>query len=77
MINDDAKIAYDAGRPLRTTQFPSVFNASGRTFGDEEVAAVTRVLRSGQLGSTGLLVNAGSRVRKVRAAIRQSDGRTS
>lgn len=52
MINNDAKIAYDAGRPLRTTQLPSVFNASGRTFGDEEVAAVTRVLRSGQLGST-------------------------
>ncbi|GAA4991291.1 DegT/DnrJ/EryC1/StrS family aminotransferase [Actinopolymorpha pittospori] len=45
-------LALDGGAPVRTTPFPSVGNASGRTLGAEELAALTRVLASGQLNST-------------------------
>lgn len=45
-------LALDSGSPVRTQPFPSVSNASGRTFGVEEEQAVVEVLRSGRLNST-------------------------
>lgn len=42
-------LARDGGAPVRTRPFPSAMDASGRTFGAEEIAAVTRVLESGTL----------------------------
>ncbi len=38
--------------PIRTAPLPSVGDPSGRRFGEEEIAAVTRVITSGQLNST-------------------------
>jgi perosamine synthetase len=52
MSIDLAKLARDGGSPVRRTPLPSVADASGRRFGDEEVAAAERVLRSGMLSST-------------------------
>ncbi|TWD73223.1 dTDP-4-amino-4,6-dideoxygalactose transaminase [Kribbella amoyensis] len=46
------RLARDGGTPVRTTPLPSVMNATGRRFGDEEVKAVEGVLRSGMLSST-------------------------
>jgi dTDP-4-amino-4,6-dideoxygalactose transaminase len=46
------KLARDGGTPVRTTPLPSVADASGRRFGDEEIKAVERVLRSGMLSAT-------------------------
>jgi len=45
-------LALAGGPPVRTRPFPSVSGPDGRTLGDEEVAAVTRVVRSGKLNST-------------------------
>lgn len=42
-------LAIDGGEPVRTRAFPTVLDASGRTFGAEEAAAATRVLASGAL----------------------------
>jgi perosamine synthetase len=49
---DKAVLARDGSTPVRTSPLPSVMNASGRRFGDEEVKAVERVLRSGMLSAT-------------------------
>ena len=49
---DDATLAIDGGTPVRTRPFPSVSDAAGRRLGDEEVTALERVIRSGQLNST-------------------------
>jgi perosamine synthetase len=49
---DKAVLARDGGTPVRTSPLPSVMDASGRRFGDEEVKAVERVLRSGMLSAT-------------------------
>ena len=49
---DDATLAIDGGTPIRTKPFPSVSDAAGRRLGDEELAALERVIRSGQLNST-------------------------
>ncbi|TCC63116.1 DegT/DnrJ/EryC1/StrS family aminotransferase [Kribbella pittospori] len=49
---DNSTLARDGGTPVRTTPLPSVFDSSGRRFGDEEVKAVERVLRSGMLSAT-------------------------
>ncbi len=49
---DKAVLALDGGTPVRTSPLPSVMDASGRRFGDEEVKAVERVLRSGMLSAT-------------------------
>lgn len=46
------QLAADGGTPVRTAPFPSVGSAAGRTLGDEEIAALTRVIHSGQLNST-------------------------
>ena len=45
-------LARDGGTPVRTSPLPSVMDASGRRFGDDEVKAVERVLRSGMLSAT-------------------------
>lgn len=45
----NSKLAIDGGNPVRTKPFPTVGDASGRTFGEEEIALVTEVLRSGKL----------------------------
>ncbi|REF35113.1 DegT/DnrJ/EryC1/StrS family aminotransferase [Thermasporomyces composti] len=45
-------LALDGGAPVRTTPFPTVNNASGRTLGAEELEALRRVIASGQLNST-------------------------
>lgn len=47
-----AQLAVDGGVPVRTAPFPSVGSSDGRTLGDEEIAALTRVIHSGQLNST-------------------------
>ncbi len=49
---NNPKLAIDCGRPVRSTPFPAVSNAAGRRLGDEEVIALERVIRSGQLNST-------------------------
>lgn len=52
MPKSPATLALAGGSPVRTQPFPSVSGPAGRTLGDEEVAAVTRVVRSGKLNST-------------------------
>ncbi|HEY6738348.1 MAG TPA: DegT/DnrJ/EryC1/StrS family aminotransferase [Actinopolymorphaceae bacterium] len=47
-----ATLALNGGEPIRTTPFPSVSGPEGRTLGEEEVAALERVIRSGRLNST-------------------------
>ncbi|WP_405059698.1 DegT/DnrJ/EryC1/StrS family aminotransferase [Kribbella sp. NBC_01505] len=47
-----SELAVNGGTPVRSTPLPSVFKASGRRFGDEEVAAAERVIRSGILSAT-------------------------
>lgn len=42
-------LALHGAVPVRTTPFPSVMDASGRTFGAEEAAAAARVIASGTL----------------------------
>jgi len=49
---ENTMLARDGGTPVRTTPLPSVFDSSGRRFGDEEVKAAERVLRSGMLSAT-------------------------
>jgi dTDP-4-amino-4,6-dideoxygalactose transaminase len=49
---ENSQLARDGGTPVRTDPLPSVMNASGRRFGDDEVKAVERVLRSGMLSAT-------------------------
>lgn len=44
-----SKLATHGGTPVRTTPFPSVGDASGRTVGPEEEALVREVLSSGRL----------------------------
>jgi perosamine synthetase len=46
------QLARDGGTPVRSRPFPSVSSAAGRTLGEEEVAALRRVVASGQLNST-------------------------
>ena len=52
MPQSHSPLALAGGPPVRTRPFPSVSGPDGRTLGDEEVAAVTRVVRSGKLNST-------------------------
>jgi dTDP-4-amino-4,6-dideoxygalactose transaminase len=49
---ENSQLARDGGTPVRTAPLPSVMNAGGRRFGDDEVKAVERVLRSGMLSAT-------------------------
>ncbi|HEY3504443.1 MAG TPA: DegT/DnrJ/EryC1/StrS family aminotransferase [Actinocatenispora sp.] len=42
-------VAIEGGTPVRSTPFPSVSDASGRTFGTAEVEALARVVESGTL----------------------------
>lgn len=42
-------VAIEGGTPVRSAPFPSVSDASGRTFGPEEAAALARVVESGTL----------------------------
>jgi dTDP-4-amino-4,6-dideoxygalactose transaminase len=49
---ENSQLARDGGTPVRAEPLPSVMNASGRRFGDDEVKAVERVLRSGMLSAT-------------------------
>lgn len=51
-MSQGGDLALDGGVPVRTTPFPTVNNASGRTLGEEELEAVRRVIASGQLNST-------------------------
>lgn len=45
-------LALDGGTPVRRALFPNVNVPEGRTLGDEEIAALERVIRSGQLNCT-------------------------
>ena len=47
------QLAIHGGPQARTTPFPTVGNATGRDLGDEEVALLTEVVRSGNLGRHG------------------------
>jgi dTDP-4-amino-4,6-dideoxygalactose transaminase len=42
-------LAIQGGEPLRRRPFPTIDDASGRDIGDEELALVTEVIRSGKL----------------------------
>src|SRR5215213_5707780 len=44
------RLAVDGGTPVRTTPLPGI---ERRAMGDEEIAALTEVVRSGQLGRHG------------------------
>jgi len=46
-------VAIEGGAPVRTAPFPSVGSAAGRTFGQEEIDALTRVIKSGMLSRVG------------------------
>jgi perosamine synthetase len=48
----NSELARDGGTPVRRDPLPSVMDATGRRFGDDEVKAVERVLRSGLLSAT-------------------------
>jgi perosamine synthetase len=58
----DKQLALHGGTPARTTPLPSVNDATGRTFGDEELALLEQVIRSGRLNR-----NSGSMVRQLEA----------
>jgi dTDP-4-amino-4,6-dideoxygalactose transaminase len=45
-------LAINGGPKVRETPFPTVNDASGRTLGDEEIQALTEVIRSGKLNRT-------------------------
>lgn len=45
-------LAMHGGNPIRPAPLPTVMDGSGRTLGDEELAAVERVVRSGMLSAT-------------------------
>ncbi len=47
------QLAVHGGPKARTTPFPSVGNATGRDFGEEEIALLTEVVHSGTLGRHG------------------------
>lgn len=59
----EESLAMDGGTPVRTRPFPTVEDVSGRTFGDEELALLTEVVRSGKLNR-----NSGSMVRRLEEA---------
>lgn len=44
-----ASLAINGGTPVRTAPFPTSGDASGRDIGDEELANLTQVIRSGKL----------------------------
>lgn len=46
-------LAINGGTPIRTEGYPTVGGASGRTVGDEELANLTEVIRSGMLNRSG------------------------
>lgn len=46
------RLALHGGPPVRVDPLPSTSDAAGRRIGEEEIAAVTDVLRSGRLNST-------------------------
>lgn len=48
----ETPLALHGGTPVRTAAFPSTSDAAGRRLGNEEIAALERVIRSGQLNST-------------------------
>ncbi|TWD84668.1 dTDP-4-amino-4,6-dideoxygalactose transaminase [Kribbella amoyensis] len=52
MPKSPSPLALTGGSPVRTRPFPTVNGPAGRTLGDAEVEAVTRVVRSGRLNST-------------------------
>jgi dTDP-4-amino-4,6-dideoxygalactose transaminase len=47
------ELAINGGPKARTTPFPTVGNSTGRDIGDEELALLTEVIRSGALGRHG------------------------
>jgi len=46
-------LAVNGGAPIRTAPYPSVGSAAGRTVGDEELANLEQVIRSGMLNRSG------------------------
>jgi perosamine synthetase len=52
MDDSTTRLVCDGGQPVRSSPLPSVMDASGRRFGDEELRAVEGVLRSGMLSSS-------------------------
>ncbi len=64
------KLAIHGGKPYRTRPFPSVGNASGRMLGDEEIALLSEVIRSGSLNRVG-----GSKVPQLETEFAQLYGR--
>lgn len=48
----DTGLARDGGSPVRTAPLPTVNNASGRTFGEDELELLREVIESGQLNHT-------------------------
>ncbi len=46
-------LAINGGEPIRTGGYPNVGNAAGRTVGDEELANLETVIRSGMLNRSG------------------------
>mgnify|MGYP005834102095 CR=1 FL=1 len=49
----DSKLAIHGGEKYRTKPWPSVGNASGRMFGQEEIQLLTEVIQSGSLNRVG------------------------
>jgi len=45
----DETLAIRGGAPVRRRPFPTIDDSSGREIGDEELALVTEVIRSGKL----------------------------
>src|SRR5688500_13532326 len=59
VLRIEEKLAIDGGSPTRTTPFPTINDSLGRHVGDEELALLEEVIRSGQLNrNTGKKVAA-------------------
>ena len=63
------RLAVDGGTPLRTRPFPTINDALGRQLGDEELALLTEVIRSGRLNR-----NSGTKVAALERAWAESFG---
>src|SRR5436190_8825596 len=63
------RLAIEGGDPVRTKPFPTINDALGRDLGDEELALLAEVIRSGQLNR-----NNGTKVSTLEQAWAQAFG---
>ncbi|MBX3068979.1 MAG: DegT/DnrJ/EryC1/StrS family aminotransferase [Thermomicrobiales bacterium] len=69
MVVAEETLAIDGGSPVRATPMPGTTSMSSRAMGDEEIAALTEVIRSGKLGR-----HEGSKVKELERAFAELYG---